>query len=148
MTSKYKIDIVVSLAAVFIIGAGAGYFAGRAVALRSFDSKKAAEGKRSHHPPTVERLTRELSLTPPQQEALRSIFQKSEERFCVFDKEYHKRLRELRLLIKNDIDAILTSEQKQKLERMIREHEEEMKKRKKAEKGSDDPSPKDKGDRP
>ena len=93
-------------------------------------------------------LARDLSLTQVQQDALRGLFQKSEERFKLFDTEYHKQLNELRLLLKNDIDAVLTPEQKIKLEAMIREHIQKTKKIKDARNSDGRPQEKDKGETP
>jgi Spy/CpxP family protein refolding chaperone len=145
MNAKYKIIIVVSLAAVFAIGAGAGFFAGKTY---SRSEKCAAKERRRHQPPTVEMLARDLSLNQTQQAALRDLFQKSEERFKLFDTEYHKQLNELRLLLKNDIDAVLTPEQKIKLEAMIREHIQKTKKIKDARNSDGRPQEKDKGETP
>lgn len=145
MNAKYKIIIVVSLAAVFAIGAGAGFFAGKTY----YGSEKcAAKARRKHRPPTVETMARDLSLTQAQQDAIRGYLKESEEKFKILDSEFHKRIKEIRLLLKNDIDAVLTPEQKSRLEAVLREHIRKIKKRKDARNSDGRPQEKDKGETP
>jgi Spy/CpxP family protein refolding chaperone len=85
-------------------------------------------------------------LSQAQQDQIREIFKRNEDRLKAFGEEFHKRLGEMRSQIKNEIDAVLTPEQKQKLEAMINEF---MKKRNLAhDKMPGDPSRQmDKGDK-
>jgi len=72
--------------------------------------------------PTLEMLAKELSLSQAQQYEIREIFKRNEARLKAFGEEFHKRVNEMRTLLRNEIDAVLTPEQKQKLEAMIKEH--------------------------
>lgn len=118
---KYKILIIVSLIIVFGLGVTAGIFGGRYYMHRRL--RRANEPR----PPfrNVETMARELGLTEDQQARIREIFRNNEERFKALRSELHKRLEEMRGLLKQEIDAVITPEQKAKLETAIRRYEEE-----------------------
>jgi len=122
MNAKIKFWIVFSLIAVFIIGGAAGYFGERYLVHKRHEPKPGERDRRGPHFPTVEILAKELNLSQAQQDQVREIFKRNEDRLKAFGEEFHKRLGEMRSRIKNEIDAVLTPEQKQKLEAMINEY--------------------------
>lgn len=122
MNAKVKFWIVFSLIAVFIIGGTAGYFGERYLVHKRHEPGPGDRDRRGSHFPTVEILAKELSLSQAQQDQIREIFKRNEDRLEAFGEEFHKRLGEMRSQIKDEIDAVLTPEQKQKLEAMIDEY--------------------------
>jgi hypothetical protein len=135
MNAKLKLWIVVSLVAVFAIGVAVGYFGERYVVHKRHESR--GEGRSSHFP-TVETLARDLGLSPEQQDRIREIFKNNEARLEAFGGEFHKRLGELRGQLMEEIKAVLTPEQRAKLDARIREFKE--KRRKDNEDSRRDPS--------
>lgn len=74
-----------------------------------------------HRPPfpSMEAMAKELGLTTEQQTAIVEVFKKNEERIKLFRSEYYKQLGEMRDMVKQDVDRILTAEQRVKMEAMI-----------------------------
>lgn len=139
MNARLKFWIVFSLVSVFAIGVAVGYFGERYVVHKRHES---GEGKRGNGPPphfpTVETLAKDLGLNPEQQDQIREIFRNNEPRLEAFGGEFHKRLGELRDQLMAEVKAVLTPEQKAKLEARIREFKE--KKKKESEASHRDPS--------
>ncbi len=124
MKNKYRIWIALSLLVVFGLGVAAGVFGERYLAHKKF--RRPPEPR--PHFPTLETMARELELTADQQERIREIFKRSEERLKEFRSDTNARLWELRKTLKVEVDAILTPEQVQKMEDLIRRYT-EMRKR-------------------
>ena len=125
--NKSRLWIILSLLLLFAAGMVAGIFADK-----WFLSKKAdARRNPGNRPPTLEFWTKELGLTVEQQAKIREIFKQNEERLQADDQlkslrgGLDKRYVEIRAQLKAEIDAVLTPEQKQKLEAMIQKHNEE-----------------------
>jgi Spy/CpxP family protein refolding chaperone len=138
MNAKLKFWIVVSLVAVFAIGVAVGYFGERYVVHKRHEPREDQRGDgRPPHFPTVETLAKDLGLNPEQQDKIREIFRNNEPRLEAFGGEFHKRLGELRDQLMAEVKAVLTPEQKAKLEARIREFKE--KKRKDSEDSRRDP---------
>jgi Spy/CpxP family protein refolding chaperone len=116
MNTKYKFWIVVSLIAVFGIGLATGYFSERYIV------HKRQESRRPPHFPTVESLAKDLDLTQDQQDRVREVFRKNEERLKAFGEDFHKRIDKIRAELKSEVDAILSPEQVRKLESLIEEY--------------------------
>jgi Spy/CpxP family protein refolding chaperone len=115
MIKKYKLWVVLTLVLVFGLGAAAGIFGERYLMHR-----------REHRPSQprtpyvlLDRVAKALSLTADQQDKLREIFKRNDERLKLLDTEIHGRLREIWTQLKSEVDAILTPEQRTKLEDMI-----------------------------
>lgn len=117
---KYKIWIALSLLVVFGLGAAAGVFGERYLIHKKF--RRPPEPR--PHFPTMETMAVELELSAEQKETIREIFKKSEERLKEFRSDYTARLRELRRMLKVEVDAVLTPEQIQKMEDLIRRYSE------------------------
>jgi Spy/CpxP family protein refolding chaperone len=125
MIRKYTVLIIFSLVAVFGLGIAGGVFGER------FFVHKRSErpAQQRSHAPTLDLFAKELGLTAEQQTQIREIFKRNEERMNMLRSEERKRLNEVRSLLKGEIDAVLTPEQKTKFEAMIQRHREESRRR-------------------
>lgn len=115
---KHKIWIALSLLVVFGLGAAAGVFGERYLIHKKF---RRPYEPRTHFP-TLETIAVELELSAEQKETIREIFKGSEERLKEFRREYTARLGELRGKLKVEVDAVLTPEQIEKMEELIRRY--------------------------
>ncbi len=115
MLKKYKLWVALTIVAVFGLGVAAGIFGGR--------SLMHGQDRRPAQPRTpfvlLDPVVKALGLTADEQASLRDIFKRSDERMKTLDAEIHTRLREMRAELKSEVDAILTPEQRAKLEDMI-----------------------------
>jgi len=125
MNNKFKFWIFLSLAGAFAAGALGGILAERNF-IHPRQHTRAERGP--NHPPDLEEMARELGLSPDQKEGIQQIFAKNDNRFKELYTEMHNRLSALRSEIKNQIDAVLTPEQRQKMEAIISKHGELRKK--------------------
>jgi Spy/CpxP family protein refolding chaperone len=123
MKTKYKIFIALTLLVVFGLGVTAGVLGERYFVHKKYRRPQA--DRQSH--PTLDSWARELQLTPDQQEKIREIFKKNEERMKAYWSEGTNRLQEIRKTLKEEIDALLTPEQKKKMEEIIRRNDERRK---------------------
>ncbi len=124
MNNKFRLWIVLSLAGAFAAGVLGGLFAERSLIHPRLHTRVQ---RGPDHPPNLEEMARELGLSPDQKEAVRQIFEKNDSRFKELYTEMHGRLSALRSEIKHQIDAVLTPEQKQKMEALIAQHGEQRK---------------------
>lgn len=141
MKNKYRLWIALSLLVVFGLGVAAGVFGERYWTHRKF--RRPSEPR--PHFPTMETMARELGLTPEQQEKIREIFKRSEERLKQFRSDYNGRLWDLRKTLKVEIDSVLTPEQVKKMEDLIRRYSEM---RRRASEGKDPNSRRDRDKEP
>jgi Spy/CpxP family protein refolding chaperone len=121
---KSRFWIVISLLLVFAAGAVGGIFIDRWFTAKRMEARRGGPGRY----PTIERWSKDLSLTSEQQEKIRAIFKENEGQIKNLSSDYIKHRDEIRAQLKSKIDAVLTAEQKQKLEAMIQKHMEQMKK--------------------
>ena len=124
MKTKYKILVALTLLVVFGLGVAAGVLGERYIVHKS--ERRAAAGR--PHMPSPESWAKELGLTQDQQDKIHEIFKRNEERMKTYRAESRTRLGELRKMLKDEIDAVLTPEQKKKNDEMIRRFEEWRKK--------------------
>lgn len=124
MKTKYKILIALTLLVVFGLGVAAGVLGERYVDHRN-DRRAAAKRP---HPPSPEDWAKALGLTQEQQDQIHEIFKQNEERMKAFRSENRARLNELRKKLWEEINAVLTPEQRTKNDEMIRRAEEWRKK--------------------
>jgi hypothetical protein len=124
MKTKYKILVALTLLVVFGLGVAAGVLGERYVVHKKDRRPSAART----HSPTPEDWARELGLTEDQKAQMREIFKKNEERMKEYRTESRGRLNELRKMLWDETNAVLTPEQKLKNDEMIRRFEERRKK--------------------
>jgi len=124
MKTKYKILVALTLLVVFGLGVAAGILGERYVVHKQ--GRRATAGR--PHAPSPESWAKELGLTQDQQTKIHEIFKRNEERMKAFRTENRARLAELRKTLSEEINAILTPEQKVKNDEMIRRFEEWRKK--------------------
>jgi len=124
MKTKYKILVALTLLVVFGLGVAAGVLGERYVVHKKDRRPSAART----HSPTPEDWARELGLTEDQKTQMREIFKKNEERMKEYRTESRGRLNELRKMLWDETNAVLTPEQKLKNDEMIRRFEERRKK--------------------
>jgi hypothetical protein len=120
MKTKYKILVALTLLVVFGLGVAAGVLGERYIVHKKI-RRPAAERP---HAPSLDAWAKELGLTQDQQERMREIFKKNEERMKAYRTESRARLGELRKLLWDETNAVLTPEQKKKNDEMIRRFEE------------------------
>ncbi|MBC7348639.1 MAG: hypothetical protein H5U05_01545 [Candidatus Aminicenantes bacterium] len=115
MNNKYKLWVTLSLIAVFILGVTVGVIGDKWL----LEKKKSASRQKQEPFPTLEVMAKELQLTPEQEERIREVFKRSEERFQAFRKEVHVRLSELREQLKTEMDEVFTPEQEKKMQELM-----------------------------
>ncbi len=123
MKTKHKILIALSLLVVFGLGVAAGVLGERYFVHKKY-SRPSSDRQ---HVPSLDAWAKELGLAPDQQTKIREIFKKNEERMKTYRTEVNGRMREIRKMLKDELDAVFTPEQKKKMEEMIRRHEERRK---------------------
>jgi Spy/CpxP family protein refolding chaperone len=121
MIKKYRIWVILTLLVVFALGSAAGIFCERYYMHR----RPVRASQARPHPPSVDDMFKDLGLSADQQAKIRDLFKKNEQRMEELRTQFHNRLTEIRGLLKNEIDGVLSPEQKQKLEAMIKKHIEE-----------------------
>ena len=124
MKTKYKILVALTLFVVFGLGVAAGILGERYIVHHA--ERRAAAAR--PHPPSPETWAKELGLTKEQQDKIREIFQRNEERMKAYRADSHARLDELRKTLRGEINAVLTPEQRQKNDEIIGRFEERRKK--------------------
>ena len=115
MKTKYKILVALTLLVVFGLGVAAGVLGERYVVHKKY---RRPSSDRTHVP-SLDAWAKDLGLTPDQQEKIREIFKKNEVRMKEYQTEFHGRLREIRKMLKEEIDAVLTPEQIKKMDEMF-----------------------------
>jgi Spy/CpxP family protein refolding chaperone len=123
MKTKHKIIAALLILVVFGLGVAAGVLGERYFVHKKY-RRPAAERT---HIPSLDAWAKELQLIPDQQVKIREIFKKNEERMKTYRSEVNGRMREIRKMLKDELDAVFTPEQKKKMEEMIRRHEERRK---------------------
>jgi Spy/CpxP family protein refolding chaperone len=135
MIKKYKLWVALTLIVVFGLGAVAGVLGERTL-MHKRDRRPVPDRTPF---PLLEPVAKALGLTAEQQDKLREVFKRSDERMKTLDTEIHSRLREVRAELKGEVASILTPEQNAKLEDMIQKERAKRQDRR----GSRDPQPSD-----
>lgn len=123
MKTKYKLLVALTLLVVFGLGVAAGVLGERYVV-----HKKDRRAAVRPHLPSPEDWAKALGLTQEQKDKIREIFRQNEERMKAYRADNRVRLGELRKRLWDETNAVLTPEQKQKNDEMIRRFEELRKK--------------------
>ncbi|MFW6129046.1 MAG: hypothetical protein ACOC6P_02225 [Candidatus Aminicenantaceae bacterium] len=123
MKNNNKIWIILSFLIVFIAGIAGGILIEECL----LKEKKYMGPPRRSPPrfPTLEMMAEELELSPHQQEQLKEIFRKSEERLKLLKIETHKQFFALKAQLKKEMDEVFTEEQEVKLEAMVKKYKSE-----------------------
>ena len=145
MQNKYKFWLVLSLVVAFGAGLLGGIFGER----RYFHDRRQERLQRPQrsgsHFPSLEQLSRELGLSAGQQDEIRKIFEAHDAELKELRSEMNTRLGTIRSGLKSKMEAVLTPEQKTKLEASIKEHMEQRKRESERRRpGSDASRPQDK----
>lgn len=106
------------LVVVFSLGAGAGAL-GMQRSARC--SGMPARGPNAY----LDRLTRELSLSEPQQQQVKAVLDRFTPRMEALDAETRPRFEQMRTEIRTEIRSLLTEPQRTRYEEMIRRHDAE-----------------------
>jgi Spy/CpxP family protein refolding chaperone len=117
MTGRFRFWLILSFLLVFIAGGFLGFIGERFFVHRGFQSRREAPQF-----PSFEKWAQELNLSPEQQKAIKEIFRRGDEKMRELRNRFHSELGEIREEIKKEIDAVLTREQREKLQAMIQEH--------------------------
>ncbi|MDH4195820.1 MAG: hypothetical protein OEW05_00275 [Candidatus Aminicenantes bacterium] len=118
MIGKYKALIIITLIVVFALGVAGGYFGER------YLKHVRAERMRQNRPhfPSLDTMAKEVGMSAEQRERTGEVFRQNEERLKSLRGLMRDRLQEMRGQLKNEIDAILTAEQRVKFEAMIEKY--------------------------
>lgn len=128
--NKPRIWIVLSFILVFAAGAVAGVFGHKWLSAKRTTSR----GPNTGHGSVMDFWSKEIGLEEAQIARLREVFKANDERMREDSQlkelraERTKRYEELRLQLKNEIDAVLTPAQKTKLEETLKRYSEERRK--------------------
>jgi len=123
MKTKYRVLVALTLLVVFGLGVAAGFLFEKYVVHRK-DKRVAASRQ---HAPSPEDWFNELGLSQEQRDQIRQIFERNEERMKAYRSDGRARLAEIRKMLRDEINAVLTPEQKKKNDDMIRRFEERRK---------------------
>jgi uncharacterized membrane protein len=122
MKNKYTVWIILSLVAVFAMGAVGGVFGERYSVRKKWqrfqESRRQAEQNRPRFP-TLEMMAAELTLSEEQRGLIQEAFQKNEERLKEMRTYMHTRLGEVRTILLEEIKDVLSPEQKRGFEAML-----------------------------
>jgi len=118
MNNKARSWIILAFVAVLAAGIAAGLFLGRSWPRGGGPSRSYRGGP----PPSLERLAKDLDLTPAQKEEIRKIFERNEERLKEFHSQIRTHLNEMRSRLKAEIDNVLTPQQREKLNVLLERH--------------------------
>lgn len=125
MADKYKFWTVLSLLVAFAAGLLGGIFSERYY----FHKRRHIRLQKTEaHFPSLDEMANELGLSAEQQEQIKKIFEGNEAKLKELRSDMHNRLSGVRSEVKSRIDAILTPEQKQKMESIIGKYLQQRKK--------------------
>jgi Spy/CpxP family protein refolding chaperone len=118
MNKKARLWIIFSFLAVLAAGIAGGLFLGRSWHRGGGPSRS----YRSGPPPSLDRLAKDLDLTPAQKEEIKKIFERNEERLKELRSQIHANLSEVRSRLKTEIDSVLTPQQREKFNALLERH--------------------------
>ncbi|MFW6140633.1 MAG: hypothetical protein ACOC5S_04695 [Acidobacteriota bacterium] len=140
MKNKYKIIIVISFIVVFAAGLVSGIFCDRYFIKKDF--KKPPTGRKPPgHFPTLEDMSKELSLEESQEQKIREVFENTEKKLDEMRHRIGKQFSSIRKELIAGIKSILNEEQKMKFDEMIERYlQKYLEQRKRSDRRSKDPS--------
>jgi Spy/CpxP family protein refolding chaperone len=122
MQNRYKLWIVLSLVVAFGAGLLGGIFSERYYFHSQSHTRLAGGQGGGPHFPSLEQMSQELGLSAEQREKIKAIFEDNDTRLKDLRTEMHSRLGTIRSALKDKIDAVITPEQKTKLEAKIEKY--------------------------
>ncbi|MGD2245948.1 MAG: hypothetical protein PVI11_05305 [Candidatus Aminicenantes bacterium] len=120
MKNHYKFWIALSLIVIFAAGVLGGMLLEKNLTHKKFEKRD--KRRSSVRFPSMEDMAVELNLIPEQQEKIKEVFRNNEERFKTLRKDINVRLKNMRSQLKEEINSILTEEQAQKFDAMIKKY--------------------------
>lgn len=142
MKNHYKFWIAFSLIVVFAAGVLGGMLLEKNLTQKKFE--RSDRRRSSVRFPSMEDMAVELNLTSEQQEKIKEVFRNNEERFKTLRKDIDSSLRSMRTQLKEEIKNVLTEEQAQKFDAMIKKYISQRKKESERRKEHSDKRRKDK----
>jgi len=127
MKNKYKTIIIVSFIIVFAAGIVSGIFCDK-IFIKKDTSKPPHDRKPPPPFPTLETMSKELDLDSTQEQAIREVFERTEEKIDEVRHQVGKQFFSIRKELIDDIKNVLTDEQKIKFEEMIEKYLQERRK--------------------
>jgi Spy/CpxP family protein refolding chaperone len=127
MQNKYKFWLVLSVVVAFGAGLLGGIFGERYYFHGRRHAQMTAPQRGGPHFPSLEQLAKDLGLSADQQDQIKKIFEENDARLKDLRAEMHDRLGAVRSELKAKMDAVLTPEQKAKLEAKIQKYLEQRK---------------------
>jgi hypothetical protein len=127
MQNRYKLWIILSLVVAFGAGLLGGVISQRYYYHKLGNSRPAGGQRGGPHFPSLAQMSQELGLSADQQASIKTIFVDNDVRLKGLRTEIHSRLGTIRSELKDKIDAVLTPEQKAKLEARIEKYVEQRK---------------------
>jgi Spy/CpxP family protein refolding chaperone len=122
MKNKYKFWIVISVVVAFTAGLLGGLWGERYFAYKKKGADLARARKDSVHFPSLEQMAQKLGLTAAQQEQIKKIFERNDAKLKELRADMHGQLTKIRAELKNELDGVLTAEQRKKLEETIQDY--------------------------
>jgi Spy/CpxP family protein refolding chaperone len=122
---KSTLWIALSLILVFAAGVVGGVLGERWWFAKKPQMRRPANAERY---PSHDRWAKDLGLTAEQQEKIREIFKKNDDRIKELRSDFFKHIGEMRDEMKKEIDTVLTPEQRTKNEAMIQKAMEDRRK--------------------
>jgi Spy/CpxP family protein refolding chaperone len=116
MPNRSKLSAVALLAVVFLAGGAAGWFLGEST---DRDDRPRRRGPDA----MVAYLSRELTLTPAQSDSVRAIFARHHLEIEALWGQVRPRFDSIKTVVRAEIDAQLTPEQRAKHQRLVEEAE-------------------------
>ncbi len=127
MMGKYKFWLILSVLVAFIAGLLGGIWSERYFSRKKRHAQIARAQKEPVHFPSLERMAQELGLSAEQQEQIKKIFERNDINLKELRSDMHSRLTKIRTELKNELDSVLTAEQRKKFEEMIQNYLQERK---------------------
>jgi heavy-metal resistance protein len=114
MLNRSKIAALALLALVFVAGGAAGW---------GVREGARCENRRRGPDAMVERLSRELSLTPGQRDSVRAIFERHHPEFEALWARVRPRFDSLKTIVRAEVAAQLSADQKARYQRLLEDAE-------------------------
>ena len=119
---RSRVPVVVSMVVGFIVGAGGGILAAKIGTFGTY-GKESASRHRLTKEETLEKLTQELRLTPPQRDSLNVILEDGRKRMMELSQTVRPQFREIKAQTRDRIRGILDPGQREAFEKFVEEED-------------------------